>query len=207
MNHHILYHEEKGMILFLTPKSGNTSFRASIVRAMGAQLGGEESYGFRWITPKEAYAIKDDNPDVRAVAFVRNPIDRTLSAWKNKILPLEPRGCRVPGWGDHIKGGCTFAEYLDGLSKTDLSTIDMHARPQLSDMVVDGVFIPDITFRLEDVIRDIDLYESYFESYFGINVGPLGVHNATNVKYHLTRDEKDSIIRIYSEDYNEFYRR
>jgi len=92
MNHHILYHEEKGMILFLTPKSGNTSFRASIVRAMGAQLGGEESYGFRWITPKEAYAIKDDNPDVRAVAFVRNPIDRTLSAWKNKILPLELEG-------------------------------------------------------------------------------------------------------------------
>jgi len=91
-------------------------------------------------------------------AFVRNPYDRILSVWRNKIAPSEPNQntealyTRHPG----LRAGMSFDAFIEWLGDSyPRGNINKHWAAQ-SDFVSDGAaLLPDFIGRVEHFEEDV----------------------------------------------------
>ena len=85
-------------------------------------------------------------------SFVRNPFDRLVSAYNNKILELDEVPGPMQAMGLSHKMG--FPAFLECIAGTVDAAMDVHLLPQSSILCLDGQLIPNFIGRLETMERD-----------------------------------------------------
>ena len=85
-------------------------------------------------------------------SFVRNPFDRLVSAYNNKILELDDVPGPMQAMGlSHNMG---FPAFLECIAGTVDAAMDVHLLPQTSILCLDGQLIPNFIGRLETMETD-----------------------------------------------------
>ncbi|HEY6633357.1 MAG TPA: sulfotransferase family protein [Rhizobiaceae bacterium] len=197
-------------IYLTTPKVAGSTIMATLVKADGSQrFDGITNYNDR--AARHLLSSEGDprafwhdlgHPDCFRFSFVRNPYDRIISAYLDKIaLGTKPRKRKLPGLGP--VGEISFRDFLLTLQRQKAARMNRHWRPQ--SLLISPRVKLDFLGRFER-----------FETDFAHVLERLGVEPAaiTNRRGHKTSaaehrdmigpEEKALIDSIYGEDFERF---
>lgn len=113
-------HEHR-FVWFRVAKVGTRTVLGHLERS-GVTL--DVSHAMRMRYPTEAFA------DYYAFAFVRHPLDRFISAWRDKVVDHNYWGFE-PDQLERLQQLEAFAEWVANRDLTDLTTCDQHLTPQV----------------------------------------------------------------------------
>lgn len=139
--------------------------------------------------------------------FVRNPFDRLLSCYLNKIVrPTVQRGLahRAAGRKSESDDLMPIDEFVEVIAKQSIVEMDPHWRPQWA-QTLQGVARFDAIGRFEDFDRELSRIGESISPEFARYVY-REERQATGPKpYHLLTDETaDRIREIYRDDFHAF---
>jgi len=195
------------------PKVACTSFKFCIAKIIDFQVG-EGSIHKELETTR--IKSRDDFKDLFIFTFVRNPFERILSAFTNKIKPkrnikanhLENgvHKALVVYYGDSFYGGMSFKQYVKNVYEIPDSHSDAHFKSQYSILhSTDGNPLYDFVGKLENLEADIEKLNKILKK----PLQDIPVKNKTNGKkkhYSLYYDDEmvDLMTKRYSNDLNFF---
>jgi len=156
-----------------------------------------------------------DNPEIRKVTFVREPISRLCSAYMNKLsepgvehrVILEEK-LRSIGRPSQIS---SFDDFIGALAIDELLKFDEHWRPQHLQICFDFVkfdFIGHFETLENDIVRlQKLLFERELTDVIELAraLGKQAGSNASRTRRELTPDQTSKIRDIYSRDFEIFY--
>jgi len=165
-------------------KNGSRSTVAILKEHMGDHLD-HDPKGNKW-------SKYDDEKfgDYFKAVFVRNPWDRVVSAYFNKVVDRK---------GPYLKEciGMSFDEFIDWLDQQDLAHADIHVQPQVNSLP-NGIEL-DFIGRMESYSEDIETLLGHF----GIDPGQIPHRNSsrhTHYSHYYTEQTKEIVRRLYAED-------
>ena len=120
-------------------------------------------------------------PDYYKFAFVRNPWDRLVSAWTNKVVH---RNAFRLEYRLHVELQ-SFDKFVRYISKLDISRSDIHIRPQIH-----AIDLQNINF--------VGRYESYEENVRYV-FDALKLPLAELSKYNISKDKKLAYREYYTD--------
>ena len=143
------------------PKVANSSIKAALYRLLAStpQKGERTTSDTFWRNATHGETSMLSNFEARmrrgthfCFSFVRNPFDRLVSAYNNKILELE----EIPGPMQRmgLSKNSTFREFLECISYTSDEDLDVHLLPQSIILCHEGTLIPNFVGRLETMTED-----------------------------------------------------
>lgn len=128
-------------------------------------------------------------------AFVREPKDRLISAWKNQVIKNNVYNFNKE---DRLKMK-SFNLFVNWLSSQDICSTDVHFRMQRELIDLNNI---DFLGRFENFNSDFN----YVCETIGMPIKKLHAKNKSSEKDPLISDEiSDKINHIYRMDYNLFY--
>lgn len=205
LTHHVMLSEERRLILFLTPKCGNSSIKDLILKACGTPgLGYEYDAGFRFINPED---MTEEYRSYNTIVIGRNPIDRIISCWRDKIMGAQ-KGKPITDWGNDFYGQMPFAEFVRACKLVyDLhgsEALNMHARPITQEL---NLYDCEIAYfmKLEDILEDTPGFKRFL-SRFGLAAdSSLGhVNKSVNHEAQFDVDTMATIMYLYEDDFELF---
>ena len=153
-------------------------------------------------TPEDKYIYSSEtgflNPlhkDFFKFAFVRNPVDRFLSAWKEKVLKQNYFGFSKK-MHHEMQNLENFISWTEDLN---IETCDVHLRAQSSLIDLNNV---DFIGRFENFKEDFQFLA------YKINLPMKTIHrkNTTkNMNYYFDKSQKERVRKIYTKDCQIFY--
>jgi Sulfotransferase family len=192
-----------GLAYLQIPKAACTSFKVAI-----ALMNRPELYDTVMERPMKIHVrpewsdiVDASDPAIKSLfrfTFVRNPLSRFLSFYRNKILEAKILPPEIKDAGFTL--GMTMKQTLDRLEKTRPRDLDPHIAPQHW-LVFDGKesrvsFIGQIERMDEDLVK--------LEQVSGIHLD-VGRHNQSGgeeaMSFDLSPDEEKRIRSFYAEDY------
>ena len=127
--------------------------------------------------------------------FVRNPISRFLSAWKNKVLETNSFNFSEEEH-EQMKN---LDHFIDWVKKIDIKTCDEHLREQCSLIDLNNV---DFIGRFENFEEDFE----YVTRKIGISYqNKVHVNKSNELEFSISNKNKTDIAHIYSKDIRLFY--
>jgi hypothetical protein len=140
-------------------------------------------------------------------AFVRNPYDRLLSVWRDKIAPLEPNENTRALYDRHpgLYATMPFNAFVEWLSQNYPSgQINKHWAPQSEFLSDGGRLVADFIGRVEDLEGDVRTLASVIG-----DLGPIHRRNISSKSDGLsveviTGRTRKTIYRLYREDFELF---
>ena len=160
---HFILFNQLPLIYGRVPKVANTSIKAALHRLLqqtpeeGARsttdaFWSKATHGeTRLISPREARSLRGSH---FSFSFVRNPYDRLVSAYNNKLLELETLMPQMQDMGLHRN--MPFQEFLECTASTPTSALDVHLLPQSTILCVEGTLVPSFIGRMESMQKDWD---------------------------------------------------
>ena len=158
---HFIRFRDLPLLYGRVPKVANSSIKASLSRLLTQ----EPETGLRttsdtfWSKGTHGETSMIDNHSARmcrgthfSFSFVRNPFDRLVSAYNNKILELDDVPGPMQAMG--LSHGMAFSDFLKCIAETMDAAIDVHLLPQSSILCLDGQLIPSFIGRLETMETD-----------------------------------------------------
>lgn len=139
--------------------------------------------------------LMDEMADLFVFAYLRDPVARLVSCWRNIVRETSPNAPRLTAVG--LNNDSTWPEFLKMVFSQDRETCDYHWRPQ-SEFLLDknGTLIPDFLGRLETIDQS---WESEVRPRTG--VGPLKtLHRSTYPKPTVTPEQAGMIREFYAKD-------
>ncbi|MGJ3241462.1 MAG: sulfotransferase family 2 domain-containing protein [Opitutales bacterium] len=141
---------ERKTVFHLIPKCANSSVKAAILKAHGIRKRGNLHHEpfFQYISPAEAARMVDH----WQVTVVRDPYSRFVSFYRQKIQDpdrVKPYTRRY-GWTPDLSMEAVL-ERMAGLAEADM---EIHFRPQWTNLVHAKRYLPDFTARLETLDAD-----------------------------------------------------
>lgn len=157
--------EESRAIFLAIPKTGCSSLKAQLVEPLGMEPGDDlavnlhhpEHYAFPFA---DQYALNTDYSAYFKFALVRNPWDRLVSCFRDKIRSPD---CNDPGYTNGVAmplqrfdgtffGGMSFREFVDAVCALPDSVADNHFRSQLYQLTdVQGNLLVNYIGRFESM--------------------------------------------------------
>ncbi|RYD23725.1 MAG: sulfotransferase family protein [Verrucomicrobiaceae bacterium] len=160
----------------------------------------------RMVTKAEAARLNESH---FSFSFVRNPFDRVVSCYNNKIVANPRLSKRMTKMKMYHR--MPFDEFVRILVKTRDARIDLHLLPQSRILKVGGELIPKFIGRLENITDDWNALESLMVSRGFPSLGKLPAKNVRREKsgdmpqYFSSQELVDLVHERYRDDVETFY--
>ena len=140
------------------PKVANSSIKASLCKLLSLRPDGgikttsdrfwrDNTHGeTQLITPLQARRLRTSH---FSFSFVRNPFDRLVAAYNNKILEIEDVPFPMKRMGLHH--GMSFASFIQTVCDADPLMMDNHVRPQAEMLTTSNKLVPKFVGRMEHI--------------------------------------------------------
>ena len=216
--HHFIRIKTCKLLYGRVPKAANSSVKAALCRLLSERppKGTKTTSDKFWqhetnnetelITLRKARKYRHSH---FSFSFVRNPFDRLIAAYNNKVIEIEQPPLPMQNMGIHHN--MSFESFLDILIDTPIQRYDVHVLPQSHLLCLGRQVIPKFVGRVEqidehwDILRNILLRE-------GINVmESLPQKNVRRSEKNSLKEyfHNDSLIskalKLYGDDVNLFY--
>ena len=216
--HHFIRIKTCKLLYGRVPKAANSSIKAALCRLLSERppKGTKTTSDKFWqhetnnetelITLRKARKYRHSH---FSFSFVRNPFDRLIAAYNNKVIEIEQPPLPMQNMGIHHN--MSFESFLDILIDTPIQRYDVHVLPQSHLLCLGRQVIPKFVGRVEqidehwDILRNILLRE-------GINVmESLPQKNVRRSEKNSLKEyfHNDSLIskalKLYGDDVNLFY--
>ena len=161
--HHFIRMKRHNLLYGRVPKAANSSIKAALCRLLSERppKGTKTTSDKFWqhetnqetelITLRRARRYRLSH---FSFSFVRNPYDRLVSAYNNKLLELETLMPQMQDMGLHRN--MPFQEFLECTASTPTSALDVHLLPQSTILCVEGTLVPSFIGRMESMQKDWD---------------------------------------------------
>lgn len=127
-------------------------------------------------------------------SFVRDPVYRIESAWRNKVVKANRFGFTKGNW----RKMQSFSNFVEWLGSQDLKTCDPHLRLQTELLDVDNM---DFIGRFSHLSDDFGVVAQNL----GLDAPQLGRHNrSTERRAEMDEGIKSVLMELYREDYETF---
>lgn len=169
---------DHGIVFMLLPKVANTSIKFAIAQALGLAVEKIHSPDlFEYISSAEARAFP------HRIAFVRDPLTRLLSCYRDKVIGNPGNGVAKGLESLGIKQHMPFLQFVEAvadLPDQHCHGVGQHFRSQSYSLVdADGV-IPNRVGRFESLHADWQRVCDFVQEVAGLQLPPLGHHCRTN---------------------------
>ena len=216
--HHFIRIKTCKLLYGRVPKAANSSIKAALCRLLSERppKGTKTTSDKFWqhetnnetelITLRKARRYRHSH---FSFSFVRNPFDRLIAAYNNKVIEIEQPPLPMQNMGIHHN--MSFESFLDILIDTPIQRYDVHVLPQSHLLCLGPQVIPKFVGRVEqinehwEILRNILLRE-------GINVmESLPQKNVRRSEKNSLKEyfHNDSLVnkalQLYGDDVNLFY--
>jgi len=166
--HHFIRMKRHNLLYGRVPKAANSSIKAALCRLLSAMppKGTKTTSDKFWqhetnqetelITLRRARKYRHSH---FSFSFVRNPFDRLIAAYNNKVIEIEAPPLPMQNMG--ITHGMSFDAFLDVLIETPFKHYDVHVLPQNQLLCIGNQIVPKFVGRVEQIndhwaeLRDI----------------------------------------------------
>ena len=158
---HFIQFRDLPLLYGRVPKVANSSIKACLYRLLttSPEKGLRTTSDAFWSKGTHGETSMVDNHSARmcrgthfSFSFVRNPFDRLVSAYNNKILELDETPGPMQAMG--LKNGLAFSAFLECIATPSDADLDVHLLPQSNILCLDGQLIPSFIGHLETMERD-----------------------------------------------------
>ena len=142
-------------------------------------------------------------------SFVRNPFDRLVAAYNNKILEIEDVPLPMKHMG--LYHGMPFDEFIHLVCTSDRDKMDNHVRPQSEILITEKKLVPKFVGRIEHINHHWKLLKKRLKLE---GLPPLGRLPQKNVRRDNHADIRDhfnstalidKVLERYAVDFKRFY--
>ena len=216
--HHFIRIKTCKLLYGRVPKAANSSIKAALCRLLrerppkGTKTTSDKFWQHETNNETELITLRKARKYRHShfsFSFVRNPFDRLIAAYNNKVIEIEQPPLPMQHMGIHHN--MSFESFLDVLIDTPIQRYDVHVLPQSHLLCLGRQVIPKFVGRVEqidehwDILRNILLRE-------GINVmESLPQKNVRRSEKNSLKEyfHNDSLIskalKLYGDDVNLFY--
>jgi hypothetical protein len=156
LGEHFILFTRLPLIYGRVPKVANSSIKAALTRFL--EQPPAEGYRttadvlWRKATHGETRMVKAAEAMERrsshfSFSFVRNPFDRLVSAYNNKLIENDHISTAMERMG--LERGMPFRRFLEVVAATSDADLDVHLLPQSSILCLDGVPVPGFIGKME----------------------------------------------------------
>ncbi len=196
---HMVSEEYKFCFLFI-PKVANTSLRRAIVSTLFKYKNEKE---FKWLKKHGITRITNNQVlnymDFNRYVFVRNPYDRVVSGYLNKIAYAE-KGVITRG----LLGGISFEEFIIELSQKNDNETDKHFRQQIKEVSSqDGQVLYSHLFKFENINNDWKKLSKIFKKEHNLKLKSLKKLNVSEGRKPYKEYYNDKIYDLVTERFKD----
>lgn len=196
---HIVSHEHR-VVLMLPAKCANSSIKLATLTALGRPWTSANGDGvhndrvFDTISPCECRALK--RRGYLVAGAIRNPICRTISAWRDKIASRRQLTPGLMKMG--ARPGMDFQTFVQFIAAKKDRDADIHVRSQTYDVAPGGDAIPDVWLCVERLSRD---WESLCRRAGWRHVRLPRATVSTRHSVVVSASDRQRILRRYADDH------
>jgi hypothetical protein len=218
VSEHFILFQNLPLIYGRVPKVANSSVKAALTRLL--EQPPEEGYR----TTSDAFWRKGTHGETTMIgaaqalqrrsshfifSFVRNPFDRLVSAYNNKLVENDSLSSAMQRMG--LESQMPFRRFLEVVAATADADLDVHLLPQSSILCVEGVAVPGFIGQMEAMAEHWQLLRQRMRQ---AGLQPLGKLPSKNVRRAGSNDlspyfSDDRLIALardrYRQDVEVFY--
>lgn len=209
---HFIVLDAQKIVYGRVPKVANSSIKAALARFLEGPVDPavkktkdhfwQKSTGRQTRMVKKAEALKLNEQNF-SFSFVRNPFDRVVSCYNNKVISNPV--VSAPMEAMNLYHGMPFDEFVRTLARTPDDKMDIHLLPQASILKIDGQLIPKFVGRLENIQED---WRKLAETMAEKGLPTLGKLPSKNVRRKKSEDvvayyESSEILELIHERYRD----
>ncbi len=166
--HHFIRMKRYNLLYGRVPKAANSSIKAALCRLLsetppkGTKTTSDKFWQHETNQETELITLRRARNYRRShfsFSFVRNPFDRLIAAYNNKVIENEAPPQPMQNMG--ITHGMSFEAFLDILIETPFKQYDVHVLPQNQLLCIGNQIVPKFVGRVEQIdehwaeLRDI----------------------------------------------------
>ena len=208
---HFIRFRDVPLLYGRVPKVANSSIKAALCRLLKSpqEEGVRTTADSFWRTGTNGETSMLSNHDACmcrgthfSFSFVRNPFDRLVSAYNNKLIELDQIPGRMQAMG--LEHSMPFGDFLSVVAATSDDDLDIHLLPQSSILCLKGQLIPNFVGHLETMGQDWALLQQLLRRERLPQLGKLPAKNVrrnTNDRDVPRYFEDPGLVRIVAERY------
>ncbi|WP_013325563.1 sulfotransferase family protein [Gloeothece verrucosa] len=197
---------DRKLIYLVVQKVACTSIKTTIARSYGIKVQQEEDIHLdQFLQSKLGRPKKNEYPEYTIFSFVRNPYDRLVSCYRDKVLDVKQRysvpyfDTKLGYYPYYIPHDISFAEFVQIIVKIPDYLADNHFKSQYAILSSYGKLLPDFIGRMETLQQD---WEKLAKTYnFDVNLAHLNSTQKTSFSKYYTQELVDLVYQRYQKDF------
>ena len=153
---HFILFRDIPLVYGRVPKVANSSIKATLCKLLAHRPDGgikttadrfwrENTHGeTQLVTPQQARRLRTSH---FSFSFVRNPFDRLVAAYNNKVLEIDDVPLPMKAMG--LFHGMEFDHFIETVCKADPEHMDNHVLPQADMLLYANTLVPKFVGRME----------------------------------------------------------
>jgi hypothetical protein len=181
----IVIHDKK-FIFMMLKKCGSVTMGMTILSSLGhTDLGGNNVNKVLGSETEhlDKYEV-DKLKDYTKVVWVRNPYNRLVSGWFDRIHLI--RNEDTMSWYG-VPNTITFPDFIDWVCSIPDEEMNVHFKQQTDDITIDGRLVPNVVMKLENLTEEWKQLRSRFNW-------------LSELKYHANKSKKGDYRSYYTDE-------